>query len=224
MGNVKKAWKYILPILLLPFFGNLAQTQIQLMCNSLLGVMHLAAIAFSQSLYSIANMALYAAAITGVALPAMWADEGKAKAGKTAHRWCLTVFGAMIAAIAAAFLLLGQPMLRPFTSTDEIIALGNTFLRSGAVAMLGTAVLGGIIGQTQKKYSLTVSLILCGGMAGLWVALGHMLTVSYGASGIGLSQGGILAATRIMPFLMIPYRRFVDDFVPAAPQNQEVSA
>ena len=92
MGNVKKLVHYLIPILLLPFLGSLAHWLLTLLCTRSLGAFYMAADSLTQSLYSAAGMALYAAALAGVMLPAVRMEEGKADAAKQARRGALIVF------------------------------------------------------------------------------------------------------------------------------------
>ena len=47
-----------------------------------------------------------------------------------------------------------------------------------------------------------------------WTAAGFVLAARIGVSGLGLSRGGVFAASRIAPFLMIPGKRYAEGFQP----------
>ena len=212
MGNVKKLYLVLLPILLMPLLGSLAQTLLTWMGNALLGAFYLAADSLTQTLYSVAGLALYPVAMLGVAIPAIRMEEGKEEAAKAAHRWALMIYGALIAAAAAVFLLLGPALLRLVSSTAELIDVGSTSLRAGAVSMLGTALIAGAIGQMRPAYSLRYTLTFGVMMILVWAVAGYVIVIRGGICGLGLSRGGIFAATRIAPFLMIPVKSYAPGF------------
>ena len=221
MGNVKRLYQALIPILLLPLLGSLAQALLTPLCAASLGAFYMAADSVTGNLYSAAGMALYAAAMAGAALPAVRMEEGKAEAAKKANRWALIVFCLLAAGAAAIFLLMGPTLLQLINSTPEIIDIGGVSLRAGALALMGVSLIAALIGQTRNDCSMTATLIFCGMMTVLGAAAGYV-SVFYlhmGVSGLGLSRGAVFAATRIAPFLMIPCKRYAEGF---RPQRQEV--
>ena len=68
MGNVKRLYQALIPILLLPLLGSLAQSLITMLCAASLGAFYIAADSVTGTLYSAAGMALYAAAIMAAVL------------------------------------------------------------------------------------------------------------------------------------------------------------
>ena len=214
MGNVKKLCQSLIPLLLLPFLGRLANDALTLFCSMYLGSMYTAVESVTQSLLSLAGAALSAVAIAGAALPALWMEEGKARAAKSASRWALILFCLLIGSMAAAFLLAGPALLGIFNSTPEIIGIGAVSLRFGALSILGVSLIAALIGQTRNACSMKTTLLFCAVMTVLWTAAGYGMAARMGVSGLGLSRGGVFAATRIAPFLMIPVKIYAEGFLP----------
>ncbi len=221
MGNVKKLVQYLIPILLLPFLGNLAHWLLTLLCTRSLGAFYMAADSLTQSLYSAAGMALYAAALAGVMLPAVLMEEGKADTAIKARRGALIVFCLLVAALGAAFLLLGPALLKLFSSQEEVLAIANASLQAGALSMLGISLIAALIGQTRSAYSMKLTLAFGAVVTALCAIAGYVTVfpLQLGVGGVGMCRGGVFAATRILPFLMIPVKSNEADI---SPISQEV--
>ena len=218
MENIKKHYRYLLPMLVLPFgYGQAANLIILAQVNTL-GSFSTAAFSVARSLLSMLASSLSWLALGGLVLSAIQAEAGKPEKAKALHRTFLVLFCALIVLAGAAFLLFGAQLSRLFASPDEIIELSASFLKGSALAMVGMALIAFLIGQFQKSYSLKTALAFGFVMLGMWTAMSFVLTqqLDMGILGLGLCQGGAFAASQIAPFLLIPLRSYTKEFLPAA--------
>ena len=214
MGNVKKLYQYLLPVLLLPLAASLIESLLTSLLYQLLGSYGFSADTVVRSILSVLSTPLYLVTMAGVALPALWGEAGKIDRAKAAHRALFLLFCALIAAAAALFLFFGERLMGLYVSPEELLAIGKQELQYAALAMLVVALLSILTGQIVRRYSLGAALTIGLVMMALWTALGVAAAyyLGWGASGIGVSRGGVLAAARIAPFLMIPVRTYAEEF------------
>lgn len=206
---IRKLFRYLLPLLLLPLLSSYASV-LTTQTAAMLGTDAVVSYSAVNAVTSLCNTPLYLLAMIGLVCAAMLAENGRLHSARS----LLWVFWALFLGITVAmgllFLVNPGAMMRLYSYAPEVLAYGTSMLKSFAGVVLVMAVVCTLAALFIRRYSMTVTLIA--GIvllaAGSVIMPMRVLQGYMAADGIGFGLGIQFAAVRILPFLLIPVDRF----------------
>ena len=213
MGNIKKLFRYLLPILALPYIASLTGIFLS-QSYARMGNMAIAGRSIAMTLTGLSGSVLSVLVWTGTVIPALCAESGRVRTARRVH---LALFIAYCAVLGFLLLstLFAPALMSAFGSSADLIDIGRQIYLSYILAAILASCVPCLLGQLLNRYSMIVTLLVCG-VGGLLAGLLGMLLRS--ATGIAAAEGVQFALLRIVPFLAIPLRSFSSQFSPMEPE------
>lgn len=219
MGNIKKFLKYLLPVIALPMLSSYTSS-IYSMATNALGVSAVAARSTIASINSLYSSILYLMAVAVLSVAALLAENGKVKAAKTLHLVSVLVYSATLVMIAAVYMFMPQIWMSFMGVPASVFDMGVSYARAFILPVLLVAAIAAPVSQLSGKHSFILTLSLGGGIIVLASFIGVALVrmFGFGIAGIALTDGLAYAAASVMPFLMVPVKRYANAFAPSIPE------
>ncbi len=211
---IKKLFRYLLPVLAIPFLGILDSLWIARL--SYVNAMAVAARTMASACSTLLSWPLQILAIACLAVTAICAESGKARRAKGFHLGMMLGFAGLLCITVTVGLFAPRWVAAQFISMPEISAATAVYLRVFAAALGAVSLVGFLLGQIVfKRYSMTRTLIVCGALWSVGYALAWLLTglPGLGVAALALADGLLFATYRVLPFAFVPWRLYYQDFL-----------
>lgn len=209
MLRIKQLFRFAIPVIALPLFAGFSSSLAQFIVAHALGADSLMMInGFTQSANGLVSF-LKILAIVCLGVSGMLSEYKKQTAAQRVHIvlfivYVFSLMCAMIIYVVWADLLIPGAIKNIYGGYRELMAVYG-----GVVIFLtGTSAL---IFQLVKKYSMIMTLCLCGGIYTVGTVLIFFIPVG-GLWMYGVAMGLIYSACHFLPFLMIPMALYYKSF------------
>lgn len=210
--KIKQLCRYLLPVFVLPILNHL----FRLISNSIVntfGYVFLNCSAIMNSMNSYGSNFLYVIMLTALVVSAMLSEAGKVQKAKKVHCVLFIVFSVIFLMKHLAFIFAGDAIAVIYANDSDILHMMKDISMTFSPAVLTVSLLGGLIAQLVKKYSMIFTLCFLGGLS-LNLTLLYVIIVRIfdNLFTIFLFEGIQYAITNILPFVMIPIASYSSSF------------
>ena len=219
MGNARKFLKYFLPVITLPILANYLSSMYAAALNAI-GSAAIAARGTVATMNNIYAGALHLMAIAVLSVTALLAENGKIKAAKAVHLVSLIVYAVTLVLIAAVYIFMPQVWMSFMGVPDVVFNMGVGYARMFILPVLVVAIIAALPSQLSGKHSFILIMALGAGIIifGSFIGIALVRIANFGILGIALTDGLSFAVSSVMPFLMVPVKRYANAFAPSIPE------